>query len=68
MYSVLQVLEYEWQKSLWILKNVVIACILSESNEKLFTDLVRMDFCITEYVNSFENVASVQDWSMLVSN
>ena len=44
IYSVLQVVEYEWEKSYWVLEIVVIECILSESNEKRFS-LVHVDFC-----------------------
>ncbi len=43
---------------LWILKNMVIECILSESNAKWFS-LFSIDFCFAECVISSDKMASV---------
>ncbi len=59
MYSVLQVVEYEWQKCLWILKKKGLHFVWKQW--KIIHSLVHIDFCITECVNSFENVVSVLD-------
>ena len=56
-YIVLQVVEYEWEKS-WISENVVIECILCESNEKWFTVWFTYS-SVTDCVKSFDNVTSV---------
>ena len=58
IYTVLEMLENEWEKSRWIVEDVVIECILYESM-KTIHNLMHTGFCFTDCVKSVDNVTSV---------